>query len=755
MLAEIKKKIDENEVISFDIFDTLLLRNVHKPTDLFKILAVKVKEQYNIDNFFEIRVQGEMNARTTAKNSEVNFNEIYSEIEKNCKIPVEKVKQMELELEYEFITPNPFMKEIYEYSKAHGKRVFFISDMYLFQNDIRTLLDKCGYDKDEIFVSNEYRETKGQITLYATVQKKYDLDKSKWLHIGDNRSSDYEKALEFGIHAWHYQNVSTHDDRLEPLSISESIIAGIQDNHLYNGLTTDYWSEFGTKYASPVYFGFAKWLYELTKMEDNLYFLARDGYAIKKVYDLFCAKERNNIHTKYLYCSRQVLKPLARAELSNMTKAVIELTDRWEDTPTLRTILQNAQITDMDSAASIMKAFGFTSLEESIPESKHFMAQKLIARLCEHMRKNILSKKDICLRYLNQELLTSWSRINIMDIGWIGSCQDALESLTQKCVTGYYFGTLDAVKNDKFCSMFGWYFDCGIPVQNSNNLSQYGMMYEFLFSAPHGSTIGYQQTDGGYITPILNEDKPFNRIINEFQTAAIRMCGEYMKYSPYMEDIIRPEFCLHQYHNFLSRKNPRDLQMFKDLQNDWVLGNAKRYPYVSIFTKEDIKNNNREVIRRKREQSLWKGAFLIEADNIDENEKTLFSYNIMKDTYEKQLSLGLGYAKIYFDFGTGFREEDTIIVKMKHQKNRYSFELKGDFHAKAIRIDPIEYHSIQVKDYTLKINNTDQRVFIPKLALIPHNGYRNIRSNDPNFIVKSLTEPITNISFDADMKITE
>ena len=35
---ELKRLIDENEVISFDIFDTLLLRNVNQPSDIFRIV---------------------------------------------------------------------------------------------------------------------------------------------------------------------------------------------------------------------------------------------------------------------------------------------------------------------------------------------------------------------------------------------------------------------------------------------------------------------------------------------------------------------------------------------------------------------------------------------------------------------------------------------------------------------------------------------------------------------------------------------
>ncbi len=35
MIEELKKRIDEVDVVSFDIFDTLIVRLYRKPTDLF------------------------------------------------------------------------------------------------------------------------------------------------------------------------------------------------------------------------------------------------------------------------------------------------------------------------------------------------------------------------------------------------------------------------------------------------------------------------------------------------------------------------------------------------------------------------------------------------------------------------------------------------------------------------------------------------------------------------------------------------
>ena len=47
LLNKIKSKIDSYDIISFDIFDTLLLRPYVKPTDLFLHIEKSEKMLYN------------------------------------------------------------------------------------------------------------------------------------------------------------------------------------------------------------------------------------------------------------------------------------------------------------------------------------------------------------------------------------------------------------------------------------------------------------------------------------------------------------------------------------------------------------------------------------------------------------------------------------------------------------------------------------------------------------------------------------
>ena len=133
MYTEIINLVKNKKVISFDIFDTLLFRNVAKPVDIFKIMENILKNKYGIIDFTKKRIEAESNARKLATNGEANFDEIYIQMEKEIKDKsiINEIKKLEKEKEYEFMTQNPFMKRIFDYCIENNKKIMLISDMYL------------------------------------------------------------------------------------------------------------------------------------------------------------------------------------------------------------------------------------------------------------------------------------------------------------------------------------------------------------------------------------------------------------------------------------------------------------------------------------------------------------------------------------------------------------------------------------------------------------------------------------------------
>jgi len=250
------------DVISFDIFDTLLLRPFAKPTDLFMILGNK----YNLMNFSKIRMDSEKEAREIRKvlynNTEITLEDIYEIVEKKTGIKKEVGIQVEFETEMEFCFANPYIQRVYKLLKSKGKRMIACSDMYIPKEYMQKLLEKCGYtDFEEIYVSCDYNCSKRSKGLYDIVLSKLKKDE-KMVHIGDNHTTDILHAEEKGIKTKHYKNVHEAGNKYRADGMSElvgSVYSGIVNTYLHNGIKKyNPYYEFGFIYGGFYVLGFYK-----------------------------------------------------------------------------------------------------------------------------------------------------------------------------------------------------------------------------------------------------------------------------------------------------------------------------------------------------------------------------------------------------------------------------------------------------------------------------------------------------------------
>ena len=750
MKDEILKKINENDTISFDIFDTLLLRNIYRPTDIFRILSKIALEKYNINDFYDIRVTSESESRSEKNNMECHFDEIYKTIESKIKDKkvAKKLKEEELYLEEKFLVVNPFMKEIYDYCLTKNKKVFLISDMYLDEKFIQGILKKCGYKDYVLYLSNVYKKNKGDTSLFEAVLNKEKIKKSNWLHIGDNRHSDYDIPIQFGINAYHYKGVYSYVN-INKYSIFESIMLGIQNNYLYNGLNINYWEGFGIKNISPIYFGFTKWLYDLTKNLDNLFFIARDGYIIDKIYSFF--NKDKKVHTDYLYCSRKsfVIPSLYKMQTEKMVN-ILSLMYNPNIKYTLKDFLLKCEINLEEIDTEIIKDFGFESLDTFVTVDNYYDAKKLLVIYSENIKKNLRGKYDLAVEYLKQEGVDDYTLINIMDIGWAGSIQSSIKRLLNKEVNGYYFGTVDEKQEDGFSTMFGYYFDLSHDFQNKQTILDNVMMYELIFSAPHGTTIGYEKKNDR-IVPILKSNKEYNDIVEKFQNSAMQIIKEYLKYIEYF-DYLSKDFCLYSYRNFIKDRKYEDVKKFSELSNDYILGSDKKFSYVNITNMRTIKDNQKFIEEARK--SLWSNTFMIDDKSFGEHQ--YLSYKNILFTNLHNLN-PFSNVKIYLDYGKGFNEINTLFIPLEKEGNRYSFKFKFNSMYKTIyniRIDPIEGTKIIMRN--LVIYSDIGGV----IASIPHKNYIlgrlkkciYISSKDPKIIINH-TENLKYIKFMANIEI--
>ena len=299
---EILRQIDVCKVISFDIFDTTIVRPYYKPSDLFRHLG----QMINDDEFYTRRIEAEVMARKNAKYEEITLKEIYSYLPDRYA----RVKEQEEKLELQVARENQYIIDIIKYAYDKGKKVIFTSDMYLDERVIISILKKIGLDKYDLYLSSKIKKTKASGALYQYVLQCLRIKAQDMLHIGDNAYSDKKIPHSLGINAVQikqYNNISEHPFLkrfYNEKNLNRSIISSLSMFNSYK--SKNYWYNIGYALGGPLanfYAGFINNVCKENKLQELL-FIARDGYVLEKVYKILYKK---TLPSHYIYASRGLI----------------------------------------------------------------------------------------------------------------------------------------------------------------------------------------------------------------------------------------------------------------------------------------------------------------------------------------------------------------------------------------------------------------------------------------------------------------
>lgn len=198
----LKHLVNKYQVISFDVFDTLIERKVRLPSDIFRITGEQVLGTNYAKSFTKDRIDAESMARKLTDNGEVNLDEIYSLLQDKYKEKAIILKKAEIKNEIELCTPKEKIIQYFNYAISRSKEIYIISDMYLPTSIIETMLRKCGvFGYKKIYVSNEYRVNKITGKLFDCVIRENEINSDQMLHIGDSIKADYLGAKKTRIHS--------------------------------------------------------------------------------------------------------------------------------------------------------------------------------------------------------------------------------------------------------------------------------------------------------------------------------------------------------------------------------------------------------------------------------------------------------------------------------------------------------------------------------------------------------------------------
>jgi predicted HAD superfamily hydrolase len=382
---------------------------------------------------------------------------------------------------------------------------------------------------------------------------------------------------------------------------------------------------------APVLHGFVIWVLQqaLKKKVQCLYFIARDGYHMYQIATKLTDSLKLPIECRYLYCSRYSLRtPLFHLDIEEAIDYIC-----------LNSIKVNLEI--------ILKRTGLNKLQrdeiikdlaldiDTHEELTYHKIKEIKKRLSEssllenYIKENSKKIMPPLLGYLKQEgLLDGENRDRkyaIVDSGWTGSTQRIINRAIKHCggkrkISGYYWGLFSIPPKEDIIDYCPYYFE---PDKNLNEKVYFSnSLFEAIYSAPHGMTLGYRLKKGRYIpyfSSVSDKTVSFQdhleRIMSQYSE---KLLGEIVD----IDDIDTAKAKSTSYlllKLFMSKPTTEEVNCFANLIFCDDVFEDELQPIAALLTKEDIRANgllpriiNRIGLESKkiRESSWYEGSVI-------------------------------------------------------------------------------------------------------------------------------------------------
>lgn len=558
-LDELQELILNAKVISFDIFDTLLVRTVLNATDVF----VVVEREAGVPGFHEARIKAEAQAREElSKKSgahEVTLAEIYEALrlahDAPAGWPAERLMQLELEVERRVLTRSPGIEAIYEMAVNSGKPVIAVSDMYLPEEFLRQVLTASKLPVDRVFVSCAYRKSKHEGSLYGEVVAALNVRPEEILHFGDNFKADCAAALQAGVAGYHLPALRDHllwDTRynqraIQKLSTCAARGKGAAHNLLASALLAhlsmfkaanpapSMAAQFGAMYAGPLVVGFACWLSAMTQADklSHLRLATRDGYITETIWQRLGLPGRASIfHTS----RRLTLMPALVAGFEKEAPSLLTASTKV----TLADCIKRLNLAD-DGALLEMLA-RITPIDRPIDGPRHVEAALKALRECEALIQSIAAEELRGYRgYLKEEGFDPRADA-VADCGWALSSQRRMEQFVGERFRGYYIGSLEHAHMHEGIKSF--LFHKGGDKGWVNVAERAVELLELPFASLEAQICRFDIQDGGKVKPIPIEHEPqYEKVRAVFVKRMHRQSEAFADFiRPFLGVVTRDEF---------------------------------------------------------------------------------------------------------------------------------------------------------------------------------------------------------------------
>ena len=490
-------KLKQYDVISFDIFDTTLVRLCNQSQDIFR----EIEKRGGIS--VEQRVSAAQSA-SKKRGAKTSIEDIYSELALTNNISADKIPELilqEIRTEAEFCCPNATVISLIEELNKCGKEIIFISDMYLPKEKMKLLFDllHINIKFNAIYVSCDIGKTKTTGTLFSYVAERY--PGKKIIHVGDNLISDVLIAS---------KNRSFH-----------AVFMPLEKENLFDRFvrysfpdSASYIERWAYKELSPALWSFCSWLYSIAKETDtqSLLFLTREGAFLKELYDLFPRGDK--CKARVFYASRR-----------SLLCASSDINWKWVK-----------KFFSYSSVAAFFEQFQLDHrLLNSGEEAEKVEDWKRIDEVESQCAAYSQGQRQMLIKMLHDSGGIA-ENIGLVDVGWRGTSQFFLQTILKEYkeplrVRGFYWGELHGREYN--IEKYGFACSAG-DLTYKDEISNAGFLFENILSPKIGTTIRYDVNGDGQIIPIVNNNIFDNTNVDKTQETVKCFFNKFVLYEKFL-----------------------------------------------------------------------------------------------------------------------------------------------------------------------------------------------------------------------------
>ncbi|MCL2226735.1 MAG: hypothetical protein FWB97_03795 [Oscillospiraceae bacterium] len=495
---QLTELIEAHDIISFDVFDTLVMRKCLFPAEVFKML----EDLCEVRGFAEIRAGAAVAAETKLGRLATIY-DIYEHM------GLKGIRaEDEIALEKEMLTARRDIAVFYEHALKSGKTVILTSDMHLPQATMREMLAQCGIAEYEaLYVSCEHNLSKSDGSIWGQICNNH--QGQKILHVGDNKTSDYvsnhpissfliKSTVEAADILGFGQAIASAKDYRDYSVIGTSLAKLLTLDMTFvdeNGkIVLKQAEDVGYCFLAPQTLGFVNWLARTAAAngESQLYFCARDTYMFMRIYEKI-RRQHDAPPAQYMYISKRVLCGILADDLPNIKKSLEYYYARFDSKTTVGDALFKlfgAEISDNAFAAQLAKEVSLEALLVEIEKSYLHV-----------MRENAEKERANFFAYIAKAGIDTESAAIVDYI--CGKSVRLAEKLFE--ASFYLYGCTDPnmpinESNGKVKTWLEKPEDMHLPHYNIMKHSQFG---ESAYSSPEGTCVSFD----GSGTPVLDDEE--------------------------------------------------------------------------------------------------------------------------------------------------------------------------------------------------------------------------------------------------------